>query len=115
MPKRRPHRRPTPPARPAAASPLQVQPAHGPVTPRFLAQLRESAAVAVREAAVSNKAWSDFTAAEYDIDQWKRASLVDTGDGDADAKDRYKLLVREPSGALNRNGVQRDSRVRRMR
>ncbi len=55
--------------------------------------------------AVSNTPWSQFTQADYTPAQWARACLIDTGQGAADAKDRYKLPVREPSGALNRNGV----------
>lgn len=55
--------------------------------------------------AVSDKPWSDFTEADYTPAQYRRACLVDTGMGDMDSKDRYKLPVREPGGALNRNGV----------
>jgi hypothetical protein len=53
--------------------------------------------------AVSDKAWSDFSQSDYDDAQWKRACLIDTGDGEG--KQRYKLPVKEPSGALNRNAV----------
>lgn len=55
--------------------------------------------------AVSDKPWGQFSQADYDIAQWKRACLVDTGEGDPNAKDRYKLPVREPDGTLNRNAV----------
>lgn len=55
--------------------------------------------------AVSDKPWSDFSAADYSAEQWQRACLVDTGEGDPQSKDRYKLPVEEPSGALNRNAV----------
>jgi len=58
----------------------------------------------VRAETVSDTAWSEFTAADYDIDQWKRACLIDTGEGEEDSKDRYKVPVREPDGTLNRNG-----------
>jgi HK97 family phage prohead protease len=54
---------------------------------------------------VSDRPWSDFTQADYTPEQWARACLIDTGDGAADSKSRYKLPVREPSGTLNRNGV----------
>jgi hypothetical protein len=77
------------------------------------ARLLESAAVLDRptEAAtatveqVSNRAWSDFGQADYTPEQWRRACLIDTGDGDEDSKSRHRLPVREPSGRLNRNGV----------
>lgn len=55
--------------------------------------------------AVSNMAWSRFSQADYSLEQWRRACLIDTGQGDPDSKDRYKLPVREPDGTLNRNGV----------
>ena len=54
---------------------------------------------------VSDKPWSDFTAADYTPEQWVRACLIDTGDGNATAKSRYKLPVREPDGTINRAGV----------
>jgi len=55
--------------------------------------------------AVSDRPWSSFTAADYTPEQWRRACLIDTGEGDVDSKSRYKLPVREPGGAINRNGV----------
>jgi len=55
--------------------------------------------------AVSDTPWSNFTQADYTPEQWRRACLIDTGQGATDSKDRYKLPVREPSGALNRGGV----------
>lgn len=53
----------------------------------------------------SNTPWSNFSQSDYTPAQWRRACLIDTGQGDPDSKDRYSLPVREPSGALNRNGV----------
>ncbi len=55
--------------------------------------------------AVSNTPWSQFSEADYSIEQWRKACLIDTGQGDVTAKSRYKLPVREPSGSVNRNGV----------
>jgi HK97 family phage prohead protease len=55
-------------------------------------------------ASVSDKPWSDFSAADYTPQQWRSACLIDTGDGAEDSKDRYKLPVREPGGMLNRAG-----------
>lgn len=57
------------------------------------------------EEQVSNRPWSDFSQADYTPAQWRRACLIDTGVGDRDSKERYKLPVREPSGTVNRNGV----------
>lgn len=53
----------------------------------------------------SDTPWSKFTQADYSPEQWKRACLFDSGQGDPNSKDRYKFPVREPGGALNRNGV----------
>jgi HK97 family phage prohead protease len=56
-------------------------------------------------ATVSDTPWGNFSQADYSPEQWKKACLVDTGQGDEGSKGRYKLPVREPGGALNRNGV----------
>lgn len=55
--------------------------------------------------AVSDKPWSDFTQADYSAEQWARACIVDTGEGDPGVKGRYKVPILEPDGTLNRNGV----------
>lgn len=54
--------------------------------------------------AVSDAAWNGDPA-RYSPQQWRHACLIDTGQGDPDSKDRYKLPVREPDGTLNRNAV----------
>lgn len=54
--------------------------------------------------AVSDRPWGDFTAADYSIEQWRKACLIDTETGDPNSKGRYKLPVLEPNGTLNRNG-----------
>lgn len=54
--------------------------------------------------AVSDHPW-DFSQSDYSPQQWARACLIDTGEGDPQSKQRYKLPVLEPSGELNRNGV----------
>jgi len=64
---------------------------------------RVAAVETERRATVSGKPWSGFTAAAYSPEQWRAACLIDTGQGDPDNKGRYKLPVREPGGALNRN------------
>src|SRR5690242_12711076 len=53
---------------------------------------------------ITDKPW-DGDAARYQPDEWKRATLLDTGVGARDSKDRYKLPVREPDGTLNRNAL----------
>lgn len=52
-----------------------------------------------------NKPWSDYSAADYTPAQWKRACLIDTGEGDPESKERYRLPVREPGGTINHGGV----------
>jgi hypothetical protein len=59
--------------------------------------------VAVRKIFVAP--WSIFTQSDFTLAQWRAACLIDTGEGE-DTKARYKLPVREPSGILNRNGIQ---------
>jgi HK97 family phage prohead protease len=54
--------------------------------------------------AVSDTPWSQFTEADYTLEQWRRACLIAV-EGATDTKAGYKLPVREPSGTLNRNGV----------
>ncbi len=54
---------------------------------------------------VSDKPWEQFTAADYTPEQWARACLIDTGEGNTTAKSRYKLPVKEPDGAVNRAGA----------
>lgn len=55
-------------------------------------------------AAFSDAAW-DGNEGRFTIEQWKRSTLIDTGEGDPDTKQRYKLPVREPDGAYNRNAI----------
>jgi hypothetical protein len=54
--------------------------------------------------AISEQPW-DGSASRFNIDQWRRSTLIDTGEGDEDSKSRYRLPVREPNGDLNRAGV----------
>lgn len=55
-------------------------------------------------ATFSSAPW-DGSASRFSPEQWKASTLVDTGEGDPASKDRYKLPVREPGGAINRNAV----------
>lgn len=48
--------------------------------------------------------WSG-DAADYSPAQWKSACLIDTGEGDAEDKGRYKLPVKTPAGKLSKGGV----------
>ena len=59
----------------------------------------------LRAAGYSTKPWSSFKESDYSPEQWKSACLVDSGEGDEDSKDRYKLPIKEPGGAVNANGV----------
>jgi hypothetical protein len=54
--------------------------------------------------AISEGEW-DGSASRFTIEEWRRSTLIDTGEGDEDSKDRYKLPVREPNGDLSRAGV----------
>lgn len=59
------------------------------------------------KAPVSDKPWSDFTAADYTPAQWHRACVIhDHPAGQVpDDKEHCKLPIREPDGTLNRGGV----------
>lgn len=59
------------------------------------------------KAPVSDKPWSDFTAADYTPAQWHRACVIhDHPAGQVpDDKEHCKLPIREPDGTLNRAGV----------
>jgi hypothetical protein len=54
---------------------------------------------------ISEQAWSDYTKADYTIEQWHAACLVHIHDGTPTSKSQCKLPVKTPNGALNRNGV----------
>lgn len=55
---------------------------------------------------VSDKPWSDFSAADYTPAQWHRACVIhDHPAGVPDDKESCKLPIREPDGTLNRNAV----------
>ncbi len=54
---------------------------------------------------ISNRAWGQFEASDYSLEQWHRACLIHLHTGEPTAKNQCKLPVREPDGTLNRNGV----------
>lgn len=57
------------------------------------------------QAAISEEPWSNFTAADYTIEQWRRACLITMPGGDPESKGTYKVPIKTPSGALSRAGV----------
>lgn len=54
---------------------------------------------------ISEKPWGDYTEADYTLEQWHNACLIHQHVGPPTSKNRCKLPVKTPSGALNRNGV----------
>ena len=54
---------------------------------------------------LSEKPWSDYTKADYSIEQWHAACLIHQHDGAPTSKDQCKIPVKTPNGAVNRNGV----------
>lgn len=55
------------------------------------------------EFVVDSPPWGSIDQADYTEEQWRRACLIDTGEGEG--KQRYKLPVKTPGGALHRGGV----------
>lgn len=49
-------------------------------------------------------AW-DASPDRFGPDEWRNSCLLDTGSGDRESKDRYRLPVREPDGSLNINAM----------
>jgi hypothetical protein len=54
---------------------------------------------------ISTKPWSDYTAADYTLEQWHAACLIHQHVGPPTTKGECKLPVRTPNGAINQNGV----------
>jgi hypothetical protein len=54
---------------------------------------------------LSEKPWSDYTKADYSIEQWHAACLIHLHQGAPTSKNQCKLPVKTPNGAVNRNGV----------
>lgn len=59
----------------------------------------------VQLAHISEEPWSNFSAADYSIEQWHNSCLIHLHDGPPTSKGECKLPVKTPSGALNRRGV----------
>jgi len=56
-------------------------------------------------AAISEEPWSNWSAADYSIEQWHRACLIHLHSGAPTSKGECKLPVRTPTGTVNRAGV----------
>lgn len=54
---------------------------------------------------ISETPWSNWTKADYTLEQWHAACLIHTHEGTATSKSECKLPVKTPDGTLNRNGV----------
>jgi len=54
---------------------------------------------------LSDKPWSNYTSADYTLEQWHAACLIHQHDGPPTSKGQCKLPVKTPNGVLNRNGV----------
>ena len=54
---------------------------------------------------LSEKPWSDYTSADYSVEQWHAACLIHQHEGAPTSKGQCKLPVKTPNGAVNRNAV----------
>lgn len=54
---------------------------------------------------ISETPWSNYTKADYTLEQWHAACVIHIHDGAPTSKSQCKLPVKTPDGALNRNGV----------
>lgn len=54
---------------------------------------------------VSEVPWSNYTKADYTLEQWHNACLIHQHQGAPTAQSQCKLPVKTPNGTLNRNGV----------
>jgi hypothetical protein len=54
---------------------------------------------------LSDVPWSNYTAADYTVEQWHAACLIHLHDGPPTSKSECKLPVKTPSGVVNKNGV----------
>lgn len=54
---------------------------------------------------MSTKPWSDYTEADYTLEQWHNACLIHLHDGPPTSKSECKLPVKTPTGTVNKNGV----------
>lgn len=55
---------------------------------------------------VSNRSWSEISESDYETaEQFCKACLIDLNEGKEKTKERCKLPIYEPNGALNRHAV----------
>jgi hypothetical protein len=54
---------------------------------------------------ISMRPWSEYTAADYSIEQWHNACLIHQHQGPPTSKNQCKLPVKTPNGTVNKNGV----------
>ena len=55
--------------------------------------------------ALSEKPWSDYTSADYSIEQWHSSCLIHQHEGTPTSKSQCKLPVKTPNGVVNKNAV----------
>jgi hypothetical protein len=54
---------------------------------------------------ISERPWSDYSEADYSIEQWHNACLIHLHTGPPTSKSQCKLPIKTPAGVINRNGV----------
>lgn len=54
---------------------------------------------------ISERPWSNYSPADYTLQEWHSACLIHQHDGAPTTKTDCKLPVKTPTGTLNRNGV----------
>lgn len=54
---------------------------------------------------ISEKPWSDYSEADYSIEQWHNACLIHLHSGPPQSKAQCKLPIKTPAGVINRNAV----------
>lgn len=54
---------------------------------------------------LSERPWSEYTAADYTVEQWHNSCLIHQHVGPPTSKGQCKLPVKTPNGAVNRNAV----------
>lgn len=54
---------------------------------------------------LSEQPWSNYTKADYTLEQWHAACLIHQHEGSPTSKSECKLPVKTPTGAINKNGV----------
>jgi hypothetical protein len=54
---------------------------------------------------ISDKPWSDYSEADYSLEQWHNACLIHLHTGPPTSKTQCKLPIKTPAGVINKNGV----------